>query len=314
VGLTRAAGGAFPCVFFFVVFAAQQIGFEPCRWPGAVLVSSFFALVSMGGYPTQGAQVLGIMALLTMCVLTVQVVGFLRESVARREAADLLAELREASAELGGYADDVEHAALANERQRMARELHDTLAQGLVGVALQLEAADSYLGADGSPKAKIIVRQALGRARETLAEARQAIDGLRAPDSSAPLEEALRREASRFSTATGVECVLDAEVPAEIASEVAEQLHRVVTEALTNVARHARAEHVEVAVDRSGDSLVVKVVDDGVGFAMSAPSDPKRHYGLLGLQERARALGGSFEVESAPGKGTTLRFEVQVPR
>ena len=296
------------------MFAAQQISFEPCRWPGAVLVSSFFALLSMGGYPTQGAQVVGIMALLTMCVLTVQVVSFVRESVARREAAALLAELRDASVALGGYAEDVEHAALANERQRMARELHDTLAQGLVGVALQLEAADSYLGADGAPKARTILRQALGRARETLAEARQAIDGLRAPEAGTPLEEALQREASRFSAATGVHCVLEVGLPGEISPDIAEQLHRVVTEALTNVARHARAEHVEVVVSRSSASIAVRVVDDGIGFGPVASNDGEGHYGLLGLEERARALDGSFAVESVPGEGTSLRFEIPASR
>jgi signal transduction histidine kinase len=313
ISLTRVSGGAFSCAFFFVVFATQTVAFQPQHWPLIVVVTSWIGLISMRGYSTEINQIIGITGLLAMSVMAIYLVGFVREAVAKRQAGELLAELREASAELNGYAEEVEQAALAGERQRLARELHDTLAQGLVGVALQLEAADTYLGAEGAGQAKAIVRQALARARETLAEARRAIEGLRAAETRASIEETLRREASRFAVATGIECEMDIDLPAELAPAINEQVRRVVTEALTNVARHARAGRVDACVRARDGSLEVTVRDDGIGFEAAEAAAGTGHFGLLGLDERARSMGGSFTVDSAPGQGTTLYFEVPMP-
>ena len=103
-----------------------------------------------------------------------------RQADARVKAQELLAELEAANRRLTESADQIEDLTLANERQRMARELHDTLAQGLAGLILQLEAADSHLASGHPDRAQAIVQQAMTRARETLAESRRAIDGLRA--------------------------------------------------------------------------------------------------------------------------------------
>ena len=313
IGLTQVAAGAFSCVFFFVVFATQAVAFQPRRWPLIVIVTSWLGLISMSGYPGDVRQLAGIMGLLAMSVMAIYLVSFVREAVARRQAGELLAELREASAELSGYAEEVEEAALVNERQRLARELHDTLAQGLVGVALQLEAADTYLGSDGASRARTIVRQALGRARETLSEARRAIEGLREPETDTTTAATLQREAARFSVATGIECEMAVDFPDDVSPEIAEQLRRVITEALTNVARHARARRVEATVIARDGVLEVTVRDDGVGFEVVESTDKRGHYGLLGLEERARAMGGTFAVHSALGEGTTLRFEIPGP-
>jgi len=314
VALTRAADGVFSCLFFFVVFGTQAVSYYPRRWPIIVIATSWVGWIAMTGYPAQLNQLAGFLMMLTMSVMVIYLVGFVREAVARRHAAELLAELRAASEELSVYADEVEQAALASERQRMARELHDTLAQGLVGVALQLEAADTYLSADGSPQAKTIVRQALARARETLGEARHAIEGLRTTEAEGPLEAVFQREAKRFTAATGIACELSVDVPDPVHPDVVEQLRRVVTEALTNVARHARASSVEAAIEAGNGALTVTVRDDGVGFDTARSDAGAGHFGLLGLKERARGLGGAFDIESAPELGTTLRFSVPVPR
>ncbi|NBD35492.1 MAG: hypothetical protein GVY30_05785, partial [Chloroflexi bacterium] len=133
---------------------------------------------------------------LTLFVV-IYVVLYMRQVEARDHAQRLLHELEIAHAELAEHAERIEALTLAAERQRMARELHDTLAQGLAGLLLQLEAADSHLDAGRGERAQGIVQQAMARARATLAEARWAIDDLRATQLSAPdLAAAIRDEAT----------------------------------------------------------------------------------------------------------------------
>ena len=198
---------------------------------------------------------------------------------------------------------------LATERQRMARELHDTLSQGLAGLILQLEALEVHLARGDAQKAGAIASQAKDRARSTLAEARQTIDDLRShPDSTAAIGTRLRQETERFSSATGIPCDLDVPDKMRLPSKVEENVARCVAEGLANVARHARASHTSVAIYPTNGSLLVEVRDNGVGFDPKAVATQAGHYGLLGMRERSRLAGGSLEVESAPGKGTTIRL------
>jgi NarL family two-component system sensor histidine kinase YdfH len=201
----------------------------------------------------------------------------------------------------------VEDLTLAAERQRLARELHDTLAQGLAGLILQLEAVDSHLARGGVERAQAIVRQAMTRARLTLADARRAISDLRAEDAlPADLDQAIRDEVERFTAATGLPCDLDLQPLPALPERLREQAFRTVTEGLTNIAHHARAQRVTVQVASRDGALEVKVWDDGVGFDPLAVSEQVGHYGLVGLRERARLAGGSLTVTSTPGQGTTI--------
>ena len=190
----------------------------------------------------------------------------------------------------------------------MARELHDTLAQGLAGLILQLEAADAHLGRQEDDKAQSIIRQAMLRARATLADARRAIGQLRAEAlRPADLERAIRQEAERFSAATGIPCQVSIDLPAAIPEAVSENSLRAVSEALANAARHAQARHAWVDLAPDHDSLAVSIRDDGVGFE-PAEVETQGHYGLLGLRERARLAGGGLEVSSSRSQGTTVRL------
>jgi len=237
----------------------------------------------------------------------VYVTMFGRQMRGRQEAQRLLRELEIAHRQLGEYAGRVEDLTVTAERQRMARELHDTLAQGLAGLILQLEAADSHLGRDEGEKAQAIVRQAMLRARSTLADARRAIGQLRAESlPPADLEQAVRQEAERFSAAPGIHCSVQIELPEAVPESVTENALRAVSEALTNTARHARANSAWVEIAPLGNALRVSVRDDGTGFEL-AQQQTQDHYGLLGLRERARLAGGTLEVSSAPGRGTLLQ-------
>jgi NarL family two-component system sensor histidine kinase YdfH len=188
----------------------------------------------------------------------------------------------------------------------MARELHDTLAQGLAGVILQLEAVDSHLSRGNTERAQGIAVQAMARARSTLAEARRAIDDLRQSDTELNLEAAIRSEADRFSAATGIPCDLELDIVSKIPAPVSEQALRIISEGLTNIARHARAGTVKLQVEAHNGTLDLQITDDGCGFDSGSPVK-SGHYGLIGMRERARLSGGMVDVQSKPGQGTTLR-------
>jgi two-component system, NarL family, sensor histidine kinase YdfH len=232
----------------------------------------------------------------------------LQQVNARARSQALLQELKIAHRQLAEYAVRTEELTLANERQRLARELHDTLAQGLAGLILQLEAADTHLESGHGEHAQAIVRQAMARARSTLAEARQAIDDLRSePQVPVDLAQAVRDEAQRFSTLTGVPSSVEVWLPGALSAAARQCALRAVTEGLANVARHAGARQVRIRASVKEAGLQVVVQDDGKGFAPEQAVGQQGHYGLLGLRERARLAGGTMEIESRPGQGTTLR-------
>jgi len=246
--------------------------------------------------------------------VTLFVVGgaalLLQQANARVRMRALLAELETAHLQLAEYADRVEDMTLAAERQRMARELHDTLAQGLAGLILQLEAASSHQASGRSDRAQEIVQQAMARARATLADARRVIDGLREGAAGpADLSEAVREEVARFTTATGIPCALDLALPAALPDAVHEHALRAVAEGLTNVARHAQATQAWVRLSGADDRLEIQVRDNGIGFDPAAAGQAG-HYGLLGMRERARLAGGRLEVVSGPGTGTALQLHL----
>ena len=233
----------------------------------------------------------------------------LNQQLAEREKARELAErLESANAQLAANAARIESLTLQNERQRMARELHDTLAQGVAGLVLQLEAVKAHLASERVDRASSIVDQALTRARGTLSESRAAIDNLR----SAPgnVEESVRENVDRFTQGTGIPCELELSVQAnQLSPGIADHGLSILSEALANVAKHAQATKVNVRFRVHKDMLALEVRDDGRGFDQHLENG-KGHYGLLGMRERARLTGGDLKIESNDGPGTTVRFVV----
>ena len=189
----------------------------------------------------------------------------------------------------------------------MARELHDTLSQGLTGIILQLEAVDAHLASNNTQKAQSIISNAMVQARATLADARNAIDDLRSAK-VADLNTALRLEVSRFTNATDIPCQIQSIALPELPENVIDALVRSVAEGLTNIARHARAQQVTIQITTDEQNLVVTIQDDGQGF--DPHTIPAGHYGLLGIRERIRLINGECTVESESGSGTTLRMQV----
>ena len=231
-----------------------------------------------------------------------------RQTDAREQAQALASELEKVNQQLSEYVTQVEDLTITNERQRMARELHDTLSQGLTGIILQLEAVDAHLANDRVEKARTIISNAMVQARSTLADARNAIDDLRGTQPNS-LESVLRQEISRFQNATDITCDLKINDIPILRERIVEMVVRNVAEGLTNIGRHAQAHQVSVVVSTESDVLLVIVQDDGQGF--SPDVIPSGHYGLLGIRERMRLLGGSIKIQSSKGSGT--RLEMRFP-
>jgi two-component system NarL family sensor kinase len=196
------------------------------------------------------------------------------------------------------------------ERNRLAREIHDTLAQGLTATALQLESADALLDA-GSERAHEPLRRALSLTRSNLEEARRSVLDLRAsPLEGRPLSEAINALVERWEAETGIAVryrAVNGSRPLPPSVEAA--LYRICQEALTNVARHAGAERAAVRLVATPDRVRLVVEDDGRGF--DASEVPEDRHGIVGMRERAEVLGGTLEVRSGPGEGT--RIEATVP-
>jgi NarL family two-component system sensor histidine kinase YdfH len=241
----------------------------------------------------------------TLIFVAIYVILFSRQTDANTQARILLEELEEANRKLSEYAAQVEDLTLSNERQRMARELHDTLSQGLAGLILQLEAVDAHLASQRIERGRSILTQSMEKARATLAEARQAIDNLRQPVER-DLVELVQQESAHFTNSTGIRCEPQIDLEAEIPEAVAEAAGRAISESLTNIARHARAKNMTLQVSGRSQQLKIEICDDGVGFDPEAVQ--AGHYGLLGMRERIRLAGGTLTVQSAMGEGTSIEI------
>jgi two-component system, NarL family, sensor histidine kinase YdfH len=237
--------------------------------------------------------------------LLLLVVGFL---VLYMQQVRIHHQLARANEQLQASAQRIEELTLVTERQRLARDLHDTLAQGVAGLIMQLEAANAQLGQQHLHLVEDILHAAMTSARGTLAEARRAIDDLRIISSRADFVEAVDEEIQRFTVATGITCETELQALNQVPATLYEHAFLAVREGLNNIARHAQAHAAIVRIVPEGDTLVIEVQDDGIGFEPESAAKQPGHYGLVGLHERARLTGGVLDVHSARGAGTTLRL------
>ncbi len=233
-------------------------------------------------------------------------VMFNQQIAERQKAVDLAESLESANAKLAASAAKIESLTLQNERQRMARELHDTLAQGVAGLVLQLEAVKAHLGANRTERAAAIVEQSIARARNTLTESRAVIDDLRAAPTD--LAESVREKTDRFIQATGIPCEVEISVNEnQLPFETTSHALNILSESLTNIARHAQAAQVHVKWIVQNQNLELDVRDNGKGFNVDQES--RGHYGLIGMHERARLTDGNLSIES-DADGTYIQFIV----
>jgi signal transduction histidine kinase/ligand-binding sensor domain-containing protein len=202
--------------------------------------------------------------------------------------------------------------AVLRERTRLAGELHDTLLQGFTGLTLQLHAIHARI-MTGPADAADELNQLMRVADSTLREARESVWDMRTPELDGPsLTDALQQLLDRSAVRSGAVVTLAVEgAPRSLSVTCESTILRVVRECLANAHRHARASRIEVVLTYADSSVSVLVRDDGVGFdgqvQLGAESG---HWGLRGMQERAKAAGGTLSIEGTPGVGTTIRLQV----
>jgi signal transduction histidine kinase len=294
------AGPSVGTTLLLVVLASQSVLLLPV--PAAVVVVVLIPLVHVGMPFTEGLREgLGLLTAVAFAAVVTKLLA--REQQARRELAHAHGQLRE-------YALQAERLAAAQERNRVARDIHDGLGHGLTVVQMQIKAARAVLGTD-TAQADAVLAKAQQQAEQALREVRRSVAALRERQPSVPLPDALRALADEASAA-GVPTELGVTGPTRpLAADAEESLFRAAQEGLTNIRKHAQATRAQVMLDYSQPAAVrLEIHDDGAGVAADGQARGAGGFGLLGVRERAAQLGGRISLESAPGRGCTLRVEV----
>jgi signal transduction histidine kinase len=196
---------------------------------------------------------------------------------------------------------------IVEERNRLARELHDSVTQQLFGVVLAAQSAGELL-ARGDDAAATEVERVQSLARGAMDELRSVVFELRPASLDAEgLAQVLRKHVDVVRRVAGAPIELRIAAPPALGAAAAGQVFRIAQEALQNAIRHAEAERIEVRLEDGGGRLLLTVADDGRGFDTGAP---RRRLGLTSMEERAGELGGRLLIDARPGEGTTVRLEV----
>ncbi|MEU5868496.1 sensor histidine kinase [Nonomuraea sp. NPDC047529] len=294
----------------------QCFALLPGLWAYAGVAVTVGTLVA--ARPPDGRSPVELLASFVVGVLVASMTGLVFQTVSEQNT-----QLKEKSARLAALAEEnadlqarllvqAREAGVLGERQRLAREIHDTVAQGLTGILTQLEAADEAVGAAPAVRARLATVREL--ARESLTEARRSVQALRpAPLAAAQLGTALSEVAAAWSRASGVPAPVSVTGDARpLHTEVESTLLRVAQEALANVGKHARAARVGITLSYMEDVVALDVRDDGSGFTPGSGSTGGSGggFGLVAMRQRVTRLAGSLAVESAPGQGTGISATV----
>lgn len=290
-----------------VTMAGSEVGGMPPHTP--VLWTGFFLLLGVN---------LGLVGVFTRFAE--------QEETRAREQAQTIAELERTNTALQQALDEnaalhaqllvqAREAGVADERRRLAAEIHDTIAQGLTGVIAQLQAV---AGTSDPDAARVHLERACDLARHSLGEARRSVHDLGPVAlADAGLPEALNRTVAEWGERTGVSARFTLTGTArQLHEEVAGTLLRIAQEALSNTARHARASRVGVTLSFAGAEVILDIRDDGVGFdPLAVPARSRTGgFGLDGMRARAERIAGSLAVESEPGHGSALSARVPLVR
>jgi len=220
--------------------------------------------------------------------------------------------LKVANERISHYASTLENLTISRERNRMSRELHDTVVHTLSGLAVQLETAKAYLEVN-PVTVKGLIDQSLEATRSGLQETRRAIKALRAsPIDDLGLMDALRQLAQTASQRANL--MLRIEFPEEniiFSPDVEQCVFRIAQEAIENVVHHANAKNLLVQFKISNNDLELVIKDDGIGFRPQANLTTPGHFGLIGMKERAQLVGGDLTITSHPNNGTSIQLIIK---
>jgi signal transduction histidine kinase len=245
-------------------------------------------------------------ALLTGIVVSAG--GILRMRWLERRAAEQRERAEETTEEIRKLSTRLRHAQ-EEERRAISRELHDDVGQTLTALRMELGTLERLRVAD-TPEFETRLAELKAMAEQSLHVTKDIAAGLRPSVlDDLGLAAAVQKQAREFSKRTGVVVDVAVDGPLEgLRDPHTTYVYRIVQEALTNCAKHARAQRIEVSLTDHGDSVELIVADDGVGFNRERTSTAG--LGLIGMQERVRELGGTVVVQSAPGQGTSIRVSI----
>lgn len=213
--------------------------------------------------------------------------------------------LRQANANLTHYASTLEQLAVSRERNRLARELHDTVAHSLTALSVSLEAAKAYFDIDHE-QSRELIDKSLEATRKGVDETRRALKSLRSSDlEDMGLKLAIKRLAESAAFRFGLDLELDLQDPKpSLSPDVEQTIFRVTQEAIENITRHSHAKKISIRLN-GNNSTVLTIQDDGIGFDLNSKVSTG-HFGLVGMHERAELAGGTLKVESEKGRGTRI--------
>lgn len=308
VVVVQVAAGDIGSVLLFLAYT-QIWFFARTRVAGVVWATALTTGITVAAVlrvQATGPQVVDIAAQFGIALLFAVVLGLWITQVAEQseERAHLLEEL---SAAQDALAASHHAAGVVSERERLAAEIHDTLAQGFTSVVMLAQTASVELARGHVERVTTRLGHIEDVARENLAEARALVAAFAPPDlQDGTLADALVRLAGRFGAETGVRVDVVDDAGETAGAEAQVVLLRAAQEALANVRRHADATHVTLRLTRVGAAVELEVVDDGRGLP---PGTPEGN-GLRGMRARADAAGGTLDVTGAPGDGTRVRLQV----
>ncbi len=307
LALQTLSGDAFiQPIVFSVPFVHVALLYNGANRPVLMIGTLYLGLIGLGqwlhGWRDPGRLLVPVVAYTALFGFMFVFVDLLIKQAAARERADALA------IELARLYEQANHAATLAERNRLARELHDTVAQGLTAISMQIEAAQRAFDRDPE-RARARLGRAANLSRATLDDVRRSVWMLASPLAEGEnLPEALADQCNQFSERTPIKASYSHNGPApQLASAAASQVLRIAQEALHNAEKHASASHVAVATTVKSGVFRLTVCDDGIGFDAAAPH---AGFGFRSMHERARLAGGEVQVESAVSGGTRVVLEI----
>ncbi len=302
--------GYFPILFFLLgPFVTVQFPARPSAiWMGVFILCSGVIF----GYQ-MGLAGMFSLAIYGTGYVFFGVFGWLlhQSEISRAKTELLLVELREAHRQLQVYAEQLEELTITQERNRISREMHDTLGHRLTIASVQLEGAQRLVRGDPG-KAEKMIATVRDQVREGLVELRRTVAMLRSPiEEELPIGAALEKLVHQTSDATGIHIHLSVGARAvDLPGTHRQALYRAAQEGLTNVQRHARASEAWLRLEEREGKVTLTISDNGRGI----PLEEQTGTGLSGLRERSALLGGACFLDARPGGGTQVTFELPLPK
>ncbi|WP_417203403.1 sensor histidine kinase [Acetoanaerobium sticklandii] len=211
--------------------------------------------------------------------------------------------------------EKVEELTLSNERQRIARDLHDTLSQGLSGIIMQLEAIYTNIEKKNINRAKEITEMSMNYARKSLSDSRQVIDDLRIFETECnSISNFIEKQIAILNSISSTSVSYEMNTTSYLDTKTRKNLMYIISESFSNIAKHANANNVSVVITEIDSEININISDDGNGFDVKILDNLFGHYGILGMKERVDSFNGQFKITSSKKNGTLIHVTIPMER